>query len=120
GNVDLDSILCHDAARVVARDNTVTLGGRGLPIAAPPGRRSGVGLTVIVRQHLDGRFSLLRGTQRLGTLRENGRPGAADRDRGTPRDVAPPTPPGIRVRTTAVRPVKLSRVLKIGSPSESK
>ena len=26
-----------------------------------------------------------------------------DRDRGTPRDVAPPTPPGIRVRTTAVR-----------------
>jgi putative transposase len=32
----------------------------------------------------------------------------ADRDRGTPRDVTPPTPPGIRVRTTAVRPVKPS------------
>ena len=30
----------------------------------------------------------------------------ADRDRGTPRDVTPPTPPGIRVRTTAVRPVE--------------
>jgi len=28
---------------------------------------------------------------------------AEDRDRGTPRGVAPPTPPGIRVRTTAVR-----------------
>jgi DNA-binding transcriptional LysR family regulator len=27
-----------------------------------------------------------------------------DRDRGTPRDATPPTPPGIRVRTTAVRP----------------
>src|SRR5437899_1220369 len=40
----------------------------------------------------------------------------ADRDRGTPRDVAPPTPPGIRVRTTAVRPVKRSRPLKIGQP----
>jgi hypothetical protein len=26
-----------------------------------------------------------------------------DRDRGTPCDAAPPTPPGIRVRTTAVR-----------------
>lgn len=38
----------------------------------------------------------------------------ADRDRGTPRDVAPPTPPGIRVRTTAVRPVKPSRILEIG------
>src|SRR5262249_33667563 len=32
----------------------------------------------------------------------------ADRDRGTPRDVTPPTPPGIRVRTTAVRPVEPS------------
>ena len=29
---------------------------------------------------------------------------ALDRDRGTPRDATPPTPPGIRVRTTAVRP----------------
>ena len=27
-----------------------------------------------------------------------------DRDRGTPHDATPPTPPGIRVRTTAVRP----------------
>ena len=26
-----------------------------------------------------------------------------DRDRGTSRDAAPPTPPGIRVRTAAVR-----------------
>jgi hypothetical protein len=29
--------------------------------------------------------------------------GASDRDRGTSRDATPPTPPGIRVRTTAVR-----------------
>ena len=27
-----------------------------------------------------------------------------DRDRGASHDAAPPTPPGIRVRTTAVRP----------------
>ena len=27
-----------------------------------------------------------------------------DRDRGTPHGAAPPTPPGIRVRTSAVRP----------------
>jgi len=38
----------------------------------------------------------------------------ADRDRGTPRDVTPPTPPGIRVRTTAVRPVEPSLRLEIG------
>jgi hypothetical protein len=31
-------------------------------------------------------------------------PKGIDRDRGTPRDATPPTPPGIRVRTTAVRP----------------
>ena len=32
-----------------------------------------------------------------------------NRDRGTPRDAAPPTPPGIRVRTTAVRRIKRLR-----------
>src|SRR6516164_8051826 len=35
---------------------------------------------------------------------------AYDRDRGEPRGSAPPTPPGIRVRTTAVREVALTRV----------
>ena len=37
----------------------------------------------------------------------------ADRDRGTPRGAAPPTPPSIRVRTTAVRPGKQSGPLKM-------
>src|SRR5437870_3827540 len=35
---------------------------------------------------------------------------AKDRDRGEPRGSAPPTPPGIRVRTTAVREVALTRI----------
>jgi len=74
GTVDLDTILCHEEDRVIARDNTVTFGGRVLQIAAQPGRRSCEGLTVTVRQHLDGRFSIVRGTQRLGTFRDNGRP----------------------------------------------
>jgi hypothetical protein len=30
----------------------------------------------------------------------------ANRDRGAPHDATPPTPPGIRVRTTAVRRIK--------------
>jgi CheY-like chemotaxis protein len=34
---------------------------------------------------------------------EQGPEWGRDRDRGTPRGAAPPTPPGIRVRTTAVR-----------------
>ena len=74
GTVDLDGILCHEEERVVARDNTVTLGGRVLQIAPQPGRRSCVGLTVTVRQHLDGRYTITRGAQRLGIFRADGRP----------------------------------------------
>jgi hypothetical protein len=74
GAVDLDVILCHEEPRVVARDNTVTIGGRVLQIAAQPGRRSCVGLTVVVRQHLDGRHTITRGTQQMGTFRHDGRP----------------------------------------------
>lgn len=74
GDVDLDAILCHEEDRVVARDNTVTLGGRVLQIAAQPGRRSCVGLTVTVRHHLDGGFTIARGTQRLGTFHADGAP----------------------------------------------
>lgn len=74
GAVDLDVMLCHQEERVVARDNTVTIGGRVLQIAPQPGRRSCVGLTVTIRQHLDGRHTITRGTQRLGTFRDDGRP----------------------------------------------
>lgn len=74
GAVVLDDILCHEEARVVARDNTVTLGGRALQIAAQPGRRSCVGLTVTIRRHLDGRYTITRGTQALGTFTDEGRP----------------------------------------------
>src|SRR5688572_28042553 len=74
GDVDLDAILCHEEGRVVARDNTVSFGGRVLQIAAQPGRRSCVGLTVIVRHHLDGGFTIARGTQRLGTFGADGQP----------------------------------------------
>src|SRR5713226_4412066 len=53
----------------------------------------------------------------IGSIMDDAEDGDAnDRDRGTPRDVTPPTPPGIRVRTTAVRPVERSRPLKIGQP----
>jgi len=74
GPIALDDILCHEEERVVARDNTVTIAGRGLQIAAQPGRRSCVGLTVTVRRHLDGRHTVTRGTQRLGIFRDDGQP----------------------------------------------
>jgi transposase len=74
GDVDLASILCHEETRVVAQDNTVTIAGQGLQIAPQPGRRSCAGLTVTVRRHLDGRYTITRGTRRLGTFRPDGQP----------------------------------------------
>jgi transposase len=74
GDVDLDLILCQEDARVVARDNTVCVAGQVLQIARQPGRCSCAGLAVTVRQHLDGRYTISRGTQRLGTFRPDGRP----------------------------------------------
>ena len=105
GGVGLDDILCHEEARVVARDNTVTMGGRALQIAAQPGRRSCVGLTVTVRRHLDGRHTITRGAQSLGTFADDGQPVA-------PAAVVParPASPAARhgPRTRPVRRPQLS------------
>jgi len=74
GDADLDLILCHEEARVVGRDNTITTRGRVLQIAPQPGRRSCAGLTVTVREPLDGRLTITRGAHRLGTFAADGRP----------------------------------------------
>jgi hypothetical protein len=73
GNADLDGILCHEEVRVVARANTVSLARPVLQIAPQPGRRTCVGVTVTVRQHLDGRYTISRGAQPWGTFRADGR-----------------------------------------------
>jgi len=74
GDVDLEHILCHEETRVVARDNTVTLGRVVLQLAKQPGRRTCAGLEVVVRRHLDGRHSVWRGPQRLGHFEAAGQP----------------------------------------------
>ena len=103
GEVDLDTLLCHEEARVVARDNTVSLAGQVLQIAPQPGRCSCAGLEVTVRQHLDGRYTISRGTQRLGTFRADGRPvdAAVPVDGRTRR---PPTRPLDRPRRAPAGP----------------
>jgi transposase len=73
GPVDLEQILCHQDARVVARDNTVTLDGVVLQLAKQPGRRSCTGLRVLVRRHLDGDHSVWLGPRRLGLFDARGR-----------------------------------------------
>jgi transposase len=56
---DLDRILACRYARVVALDNTVSLGGEPIPIAPGPGGRSYARCRVEVRELLDGRRLVL-------------------------------------------------------------
>ena len=53
GRVDLEQILCHEAARTVARDNTVVFDRVVLQIDKQRGRRSCAGLPVLVGSRQD-------------------------------------------------------------------
>jgi hypothetical protein len=72
GRVDLDQILCVEEERVVGRDNVVTVAGVALQVAKQPGRRSCAGLRVLVRHHLDGRYSIWYGARCLGRYDRQG------------------------------------------------
>jgi hypothetical protein len=89
GEMDLDTVLCHEATRVVVRDNTVIVGGRVLPIAPQPGRRSCAGVAVALRQHLDGRYTITRGSRRLGTFSRRGVPCCSVHSHGRDRRAPP-------------------------------
>ena len=111
GAVDLDTILCHEEARIVGRDNTVTLRHQVLQIAPQAGRRSCVGLEVTVRQHLHGGYTITRGALHLGAFGRDGQPltgaapGHARRPRPTPLrrvDGRAPTPPALKRPQPAV------------------
>ncbi len=73
GRVDLDQILCVEEERVVGRDNVVVLAGVALQVAKQPGRRSCAGHRVLVRRHLDGRYSTWYGARCLGRYARQGR-----------------------------------------------
>lgn len=70
----LEPILCHEEARVIARDNIVTLDRVCLQIAKQRGRRTCAGLPVLVRRHLNGRHSVWWGRRCLGRYDAAGRP----------------------------------------------
>ena len=71
---DLNEIFCREVVRTVGRDNVVTCGKLALQISKQPGRRTCAGLAVTVKQHLDGCWSVHRGTQILGRYDQRGRP----------------------------------------------
>lgn len=71
---DLDEIFCREAVRQVGKDNVVTCGKLAFQIAKQPGRRTCSGLSVVVKQRLDGAWSIHRGLQVLGRYDQHGRP----------------------------------------------
>jgi transposase len=72
--VDLDEIFCRETVRHVGKDNVVTCGKTALQLEKQPGRKTCAGLAVIVKQRLDGTWSVHRGTQVLGRYDARGRP----------------------------------------------
>ena len=72
--VDLDEIFSRQLVRTVGKDNVVTCGKVALQILKQPGRRTCAGLAVLVKQRLEGGFSVHRGTQLLGRYDQHGRP----------------------------------------------
>jgi len=73
GCADLSQILCFEEERVVQRDNTVGCGGARLQVPKQRGRATCAGLLLTVRRHLDGTYSVWRGTQRLAAYDHRGR-----------------------------------------------
>jgi transposase len=101
GDVDLDEIFFEEDVRTVGKDNTVALDGVLLQIEKQAGRRTCAGLAVQVRRHLDGGYTVRRGTQLLGAYDAEGHllPAAAT----TPtRQDAPGSTQAARVDTRVV------------------
>jgi transposase len=73
GEVDLDEIFFEGAIRKVGKDNTVGFDGVLLQIEKQAGRRTCAGLSVEVRCHLDGGYTVRRGAQLLGAYDAEGR-----------------------------------------------
>jgi len=70
----LNEIFCRETVRQVGKDNVISCGKVVLQISKQPGRKTCAGLTVVVKQHLDGTWSIHRGTQIFGRYAVDGRP----------------------------------------------
>jgi transposase len=70
---DLDQILCFEERRVVGKDNVVQWERVALQVPRQPGRKTCAGLPVLVRRHLDQRFSVWCGPRCLARYGPTGR-----------------------------------------------
>lgn len=69
---NLNHIFCMEDERVANKDNTVSYGNRTLQLHRQPNRRTCAGLHVLVRQHLDGSYSIWKGPHLLGSYNADG------------------------------------------------
>ena len=116
----LEHILCCEDDRTVGQDNVVTLNGLALQIPKQPGRRTCAGVRITVRQHLDGGYSVWRGSQCWAAYDADGRlrprPSGGYRDTGplprraSTRLLAPRSPRRPPLRADRRRPAPPRRV----------
>ena len=86
GNTNLDEIFFEQVVRKVGKDNTVSIEGMRFQIGKQTGRRTCAGLAVYVRRHLDGRYTIHRGTQIFGVYDADGQPRPAPANKPTHQD----------------------------------
>lgn len=120
GAVDLTHILCHEEARTVGQDNTVTLEGVRLQIDKQPGRRTCAGLHVLVRRHLDGLHCVWFGARCFGHYDARGRrlaAPAAPRASRVPTPLSPLPHPLPTSRSSILSPLRPRRpALRVSKP----
>jgi len=68
----LNDILCIEEDRTVSNDNVVRYDNKFFQIAKQQGRSTCKGLSVKVRAHLDGTYSVVRGVKLLGRYGADG------------------------------------------------
>ena len=97
--VELDGILCEQAARTVGQDNVVTFDEIPLQLAKQPGRRTCAGLRVTVRRDVHGLLSVWHGARCFGRYDSHGQPLPLARPKNARahlpqarRSLPPPTP----------------------------
>lgn len=73
GDVDLEEVFFEQVQRKVGKDNTVSVDGIRLQIGKQAGRRTCAGLAIHIRRHLDGHYTIHRGTQLFGLYEADGR-----------------------------------------------
>ena len=73
----LQDLLCVETVRMVGKDNVVTMDAVAMQIPRQPGRATCAGMHVVVRRHLDGKYSVRRGVNIFGHYHSNGWPAAA-------------------------------------------